>query len=326
MTSDVARPSAPPTLVVGARGLLGSAVVRRLRAARQPVLEASVPWHDAQAAPAALTAALADLRRVAGDGPWHLAWCAGSGVTSTTREVLDAEVATVRRWIDATVAEPSVDLSRGRVFLASSAGGIYAGADLPPFTELTPPAPLSAYGEIKLSTEAEFARLAAQGGARVLVARISNLYGPGQNLAKAQGLISQMCRSQLTGQPLGVYVSLDTVRDYLYVEDAAGMVIDGLAGLDTVAAPGEVVLKILASQRSASIAAVVGEIRRVFRRRPLLRLAASPHARQQARDLRFRSVVWPELDRRAFTTLPAGILATSRDIGERIRAGELASR
>jgi UDP-glucose 4-epimerase len=61
----------------------------------------------------------------------------------------------------------------------------------------------------------------------------------------------------------------------------------------------------------------------VFRRRPPLRLAASPHAAGQARDLRFRSVVWPELDRRQLTTLPAGILATAHDLARHIRAGEL---
>jgi UDP-glucose 4-epimerase len=311
-----------PTLVVGARGLLGSAVGRHLRARGATVLEARVPWADRDRAVPALHAALAALLRAADGGPWQLAWCAGSGVTSTPRAVLEAEVASTRRWVDEVLGE-GADLAGGRVFLASSAGGVYAGAGRAPFSELTEPAPLSAYGEAKLAMEAEIRRLARDGGARALVGRLSNLYGPGQDLTKAQGLISQLCRSQITGQPLGVYVSLDTVRDYLFVADAAGMVADGLAGLPGVVPAGDACTKILASQRSASIAAVVGEVRRVFRRRPPLRLAASPHAAGQARDLRFRSVVWPELDRRQLTTLPAGILATAHDLARHIRAGEL---
>jgi len=48
-----------------------------------------------------------------------------------------------------------------------------------------------------------------------MVGRMSNLYGPGQNLKKVQGLISQMCLRVLTRQPLVLYVPLDTIRDYL---------------------------------------------------------------------------------------------------------------
>ena len=63
--------------------------------------------------------------------------------------------------------------------------------------------------------EADLRRFAAATGTAVLVGRIANLYGPGQNLAKPQGLVSQLCLANLTGQPLSIYVSLDTLRDYL---------------------------------------------------------------------------------------------------------------
>lgn len=314
-----------PTLVVGSRGLLGSAVVRALRARGRTVTTVNVPWADAAGAPDALAAALVDLVRLAAGGPWQVAWCAGSGVTGSAGDTIEREVATMRRWIDLVLAAAPHALPSGRVFLASSAGGLYAGASGPPFDERTPPMPLSPYGRGKLAMEAEMARVATVGGARLLVGRLSNLYGPGQDLGKAQGLISQLCRAQLTGQPVGLYVSLDTVRDYLFVDDAAAMVADGLSGLGDVCASGGVVTKIFAAQRSASIAAVLGEVRRVSRRRPLVRLSASPQAAAQSRDLRFRSRVWPELDRRALTPLPAGILATSQDLAARIRAGGLAS-
>ena len=63
------------------------------------------------------------------------------------------------------------------------------------------------------------------------------------------------------------------------------------------------------------------EARRVFRRAPLVLVAASPFASAQARDLRLRSVIWPEIDRRVLTTLPAGIHATVADIEARMLAG-----
>lgn len=317
--------AAIPAWVVGSGGLLGSAVVRRLVADGRPVLVSKVTWTDEQAALASLRAGLRAVADQAAGRPWDLVWCAGSGVTSTAALDLDSEVTLLRQFVELAVGHHGGGLSGVAVFVASSAGGIYAGAPNPPFDEHTTPAPLVAYGHAKLRAEAELSRLATAGGAKVLVGRMSNLYGPGQNLAKAQGLISQLCRSQLLNQPIGVYVSLDTVRDYLFVDDAAELVIEGLVALRARASDGEVVMKILASQRSASVAAVLGEVRRVFKRRPLLRLAASASSRQQARDLRFRSVVWPDLDARSLTPLAVGISATAVDIARRIHCGELAA-
>lgn len=311
-----------PLLVLGAGGLLGSAIVRLRQRQNRLVQAATVPWGRPAEATDTIVELVLQTREMAAGGPWQVAWCAGAGVTATGAAALDGELSLVRAVVGALVKLG--DLGDGRLFVASSAGGLYAGAADPPFTERTEPAPISAYGRTKLATELQFARLAEASGCRVLVGRMSNLYGPGQNLAKAQGLISQLCRSHLTGQPCGVYVSLDTMRDYLFVDDAAGMVGEGLDRLDEVVGPGGTMTKILASQRSASIAALVGEARRIFRHRPPLLLGASPHAAGQSRDLRFRSVVWPALDERVLTPLPVGMDATARDVAAHLTSGALA--
>ena len=116
-------------------------------------------------------------------------------------------------------------------FLASSAGGVYAGASGPPFTEHTEPAPISAYGRAKLRSEEIATEFAVRTSTALLVGRLANLYGPGQNLDKPQGLVSQLCLAQLTRQPLTVYVPLDTMRDYLFVDDAAAMAVAGLGAV-----------------------------------------------------------------------------------------------
>ncbi|MDX5453873.1 MAG: NAD(P)-dependent oxidoreductase, partial [Rhodococcus sp. (in: high G+C Gram-positive bacteria)] len=95
---------------------------------------------------------------------------------------------------------------------------------------------------------------------------------------------------------------------YLFVSDAGEMVADALARAE--AEPGGVSTKIFASGRSVTIGAILGACRTVFRRRPNVVLASSPLASVQGRDLRLRSVVWPELDRRSHRPLPAGIAAT----------------
>ena len=308
----------PPTLVVGARGLLGSAVRQSAAARGLRVVAAQVDWSVAENAARDLARAVDQVVALAGDGAWSIVWCAGAGVTASTDDVLRAETELMRAFVADLADRPAERLARCTVFFASSAGGVYAGAADPPFTELSTPAPLAAYGRAKLVAEEVFSGLAAS-GVRVVLGRISNLYGPGQNLAKPQGLISQFCLAHHLARPIGIYVSLDTLRDYIYVDDCAELVLDVVARASSNEPGSAPVTKILASQTSVTIASIIGMLRAIYKRKPQAVLAASPLGARQARDLRFRSVVWPDLDERPLTPLPVGIATTGEDIGRSLR-------
>lgn len=296
---------APSTWVVGAGGLLGSQVRRVLGDAAWTA--PSIGWRDPDAA-AQLSAAAKAFRAQAGP-QWRVAWCAGAGVTSTGPEDLAREVLALRAVLDG-LGDPE----GGRLFLSSSAGGVYAGATPAPFDEHSPTRPLAPYGHTKLEMEALAARW---GGEGVVLGRIANLYGPGQDIRKPQGLISQLCRAHVLRQPQPVYVSLDTIRDYLYVDDAARLVVGCLARASGVT------VKVIASQQGLTVGAVLAEIRRVSRRTPRLVLSASNLALVQAPDLRLRSVVWTELDDVPLVPFPVGVRRTLEDLSERMRSGEL---
>ncbi len=307
-TPEAASPSVAG-LVVGGSGLLGSAVCRRLSTLARPVRTAPVPWGDHDAAVDALLAAAGAM-----SGDWQLWWCAGAGVVGTAEDDLSAELAVLEdflgRWRTGQGSR-----CRG-LFFASSAGGVYAGSSGSPFDEATAPVALAPYGRAKLRAESAVDAFATRTGVPLLVGRLSNLYGPGQDLTKPQGLISQLCRAQLTRRPLSIYVSLDTMRDYLYVDDAAAMAV---AGLDAVAERGGRHLKVLASERSATIGAVLGDLHRITRRRPPVVLGSSASARFQVRDLRFRSSAWPVVSEHARTPLIAGMAATLAAVGDQMR-------
>jgi UDP-glucose 4-epimerase len=296
------------TLVVG-RGLLGSQVVRAIAGRSRPVITVPVPWHDPDLAFASLQPAL----RAAEEGKsWRMAWCAGAGVIATRPEQLHTEVALFERVLSSIRTPPE------SFFLSSSAGGVYAGSPAgPPFDELSPTRALVPYGEAKLLME-DTARRLAERGSRVVLGRIANLYGPGQDLTKPQGLVSQLCLSGLTRQPLSVYASLDTLRDYVFAEDAGRMV---MACLDriSVESAGSVSVKVLASGTAVSISELIGAVTRLFRRRPRLSTRPAPN---QVRDLRLRSVLWPEVDQHAQTPLIAGLGATVADIRRQLLAGD----
>lgn len=315
--------------VVGARGLLGRATTAALRrdTTWRIVTREPLPWADDERlrrdASASLTA-LVDQAALA-DGTWAIFWTAGTVVTSSPPAAMQEELRQFRlvldAFADAVASHP--DPGRGCLFFASSAGGVYGGSAEPPFTELTPPVPISPYGEFKLEAEGVLEEFSLRSGVSTVAGRISNLYGPGQRLEKMQGLISHIARAQLSPAPASIYVPLDTLRDYIYVDDCGALIADvAAAALDASQARGPVrVTKNLISGQAVTISAVLGYFRTVAKGHPHVMLGSSDASVLQAVDLRLASVVWPELDRRDLTPLPAGIYATMNDILSGIQAG-----
>jgi UDP-glucose 4-epimerase len=294
--------------VIGASGLLGGAVTRRLRAGDEwdEVIAEPLPWDDPEAAVREVTR-LAE-RVLSTAHPTTLFWCAGASVIGATPDRLAQELDLLTALLDAIAdvftRAPGHELD---MFFASSAGGVYAGSQDPPFTEHTEPVPISPYGAAKLESELLTRRFADATGSRLVIGRIANLYGPGQRLDKAQGVISQICRSYITGTPTPIYVSLDTIRDYLFVDDAA----DLIAATMLIAHDDHVTVKIFGSLQPVTLGAILGLMKAVFKRRPPVMLGRSPNATAQALDLRFRSVVLPQIDQRPRRSLASGIHATA---------------
>jgi len=301
--------SEPLTWVIGSSGLLGShvaAAVVRHGPLWSP--DAPIGW-GASGAADRLAQAVNAFATAAGDRPWQVAWCAGAGVPATPAEALAAEVTMFEILLDGlrTTMRPA---SEGVVFLASSAGGVYAGSSMAPFDEFTTPHPISPYGEIKLQLEEAAQSWTASSPWPAAVGRISNLYGPGQDLSKPQGLISQVCRAQLVREPVSIYVPLDTIRDYVFVGDCGAIIADLLRKARHQRDSERLIVKVIASQRGVTIGAVLAELRRILKRRIRVIHGTSAASRYQASDLRVKSSVWTDLDRRPLTPLPVGIKLT----------------
>lgn len=290
--------------VIG-RGLLGRAVARRIDG---EVFHWPIDWSVPSASVGHLRDALASFT----DGeaqPRRIYWCAGSGVTSTGADRLNAEVGVFEEFLAAIGELPDEVRASLTFFLASSVGGVYGGNPHPPYSELSATAPISAYGEAKLRMEQALERCVVENGVRGLVGRITNLYGPGQNLAKGQGLISVICKTYLTREPASIFVSMDTIRDYIFEEDCAAIVLAGVRQVEEGEDGGSLVIKIIGSENAVSIGELIGEIRRIRRRAPLIVIGSAGGA-GQAPDLRVRSTVMPELGALVDTTLAAGIHST----------------
>jgi UDP-glucose 4-epimerase len=275
-------------LVVG-HGLLGKGVLRCAAGDDLHPVD-TIDWHDPQRARQQL-AALATSFGSAVDGPWRLAWCAGAGVVGTSEAQFADEQSYVEAFLDALSAALPTP-KNGGVFFASSAGAVYGSGSSGWITEDSPESPVSAYGNSKLLQERMITHWSTDNAVPALIGRISNLYGPGQNLAKPQGYISQLLRSMLVRQPFQLRAAGDTERDFIHIDDAAARI---HRWLSTSGEDG-VTCKLIAAGRSHTLPRVASVARSVTRIQPKIMYAANVGSARQPHHLRFASHVRTDLD------------------------------
>lgn len=308
----------PIAWVIGAGGLLGSAVCLELSTRAVDVYKAKVSWSSTEQAIDDIRKAAMAYSALAGGRPWRVYWCAGAGTTATALGQLNSELAILRGAMghlkDTHAASESSEIA---LFLASSAGAVYAGSGNPPFTEATDAMPLSDYGRAKLEAEAVCKDFAASIGANLFIGRIANLYGPGQNLSKAQGLISVFVKAALTRESVGLYVPMETTRDYIYSQDCAAMVVKGLESTAENSGRGRnSTTKILASGQAITLKELLVRVESVLGATVPHELVDSGESVGQSADLRFASEVMMDLNSCVVTPLEQGITATYKHIHE----------
>lgn len=306
--------------VVGAGGLLGSAVVRRRPPGTRVHRAAPVPWHTAGLVDAALADAFGEFRRQREPGrPWAVVWAAGTGVVSSDPGELLAQESTLLRLAGLVAQEPDPD---GTFLFASSAAVFGAQARL--YDESDTARPVSPYGVAKLRQEDALRDVfAAPDGPRLAVARLSTLFGPGQNLAKRQGLVSSMCLEAVRGGVITLHVPLDTTRDYLYADDA-GALVHTLLDVARTEPAGAPVTRVLASHRTTTVGEVARLVQSVVHRRTHIVQASTPttvHQRHQAVQSSD-----PRLAALPRTPLPVGVHRVHQDVLRRWMTGAATAR
>lgn len=282
--------------VVGSGGLLGSALVRNPAPGDRFFDAPRVGWDSAAGSLARLRLSLEEFHAWRAPGrAWGIVWAAGSGVIASAPERLRSETAVVTQFAEAVAAAGAgVGAGDPGAFLLASSASIF-GSGSQVFDERWEPRPLNAYGCTKLDQETAVAS-ALRGVVPFAVARISTLYGPGQNLGKGQGLISSMCADALQRRAISIYVPLDTTRDYLYADDAA---IQCRALLARTAAsraigptgdPTEPLLRVVASHRTTTIGELARLVQSVARRRPQMLQVHTATSALHSRHLALTSI------------------------------------
>ncbi len=302
--------------VIGRGGLLGNSVEKQCTNSAEifSPIEKFV-WADSAQLQIQIAENCRQFSQIVGNSQWAIFWCAGKGTLSTTTEQMREETRNFQEFLKSV--EQNFDLKllqNGLIFHASSAGGVYAGSDNQPFTEHTTPQPTSAYGVAKLGQEDFLREFSDRLGVRVVVGRISNLYGANQDFSKNQGLISTICYSILRRQPINLFVPLETSRNYVYAADASRVIVDAAKIVLADTGPTRKFMKLVVADENLTVGNIISIAKTVFRVRPLITASSNAKISKQPRSINFKSVALLDADSFCKTQISVGLKRVMADL------------
>jgi UDP-glucose 4-epimerase len=113
----------------------------------------------------------------------------------------------------------------GRIVFPSSGGTVYGRLQKVPVPEEHALAPITAYGASKATAEIYLELYRSLHGVDCRVARISNPYGAGQDIARGQGAVTTFLHRALNREPIVIWGDGEVVRDYIHVADVASALV-----------------------------------------------------------------------------------------------------
>ena len=234
--------------------------------------------------------------------PKQIYWAAGRTVISSSEWEIERELETFQAVSQAVLEHHTSSVT---FILISSAGALFRSVSGAAISESTKPDPPSAYGAMKLAQERLISAACREHGHRALILRAPTVYGPDQDPAKRQGLISALIRSIQTRTLISIFVPRDSRRNYLWSFDLARVAI---TLPDKVATPlGTTSVRIVATDRSRTIDEVVETVARVARRRPIVQFMPTSHSAEHEHDLTQASEFSEIRQLEPFTQLASGI-------------------
>lgn len=110
-----------------------------------------------------------------------------------------------------------------KIIYLSSGGTVYGFQTHMPIDEETLAIPINHYGNLKLCIENTFRTFNKQFNTNVIIARIANPYGPGQDYSKGVGFIDAALKRAIHNQTIEIWGDGTVIRDYIYIDDVCHM-------------------------------------------------------------------------------------------------------
>lgn len=310
--------------VIGAKGLIGSSTKGHLE--RSPSFSThhsgSPEWNSLEKTKEFFETEVSSFfeKALVTGKKWSIVWLGGASRVGSTNVQTTKELIIFENFLKVVKTKilENPNLSGGVFFFASSAGALYSGINQAPYDEHSQVIPISEYGKLKLQMEQRLIPFQKATESIVVAGRLSNIYGPGQSLSKSQGLISQLLLGQFYPEKTTkIFVSLETRRDYLYVDDCSKLIIRTIAKAQATP-PGFYVKNICSGQHS-TISELVGLVKTITKKRTNYVQVNSNETALHSVDMRLTSSVWTEIELENRTLLPVGIANCAADILQQIQ-------
>ncbi len=115
-----------------------------------------------------------------------------------------------------------------RRMLSASSAAVYGDPVQLPLPESARKAPLSPYGESKLTAEELLAAELAASDVDFASLRFANVYGPGQDSQGEGGVVAVFCATLVSGRVPSIFGTGAQTRDFIYVGDVVGAIMSAL--------------------------------------------------------------------------------------------------
>ena len=138
-----------------------------------------------------------------------------------------------------------------KIIFFSSGGTVYGDPEFLPITESHPTNPRCSYGIHKLTIEKYLALFFQLYGLDYSILRVSNPYGPYQNVGRNQGLITATVHRIQNDLPLEIWGNGSVIRDYLHIQDVVS------AGIKVLSYKGPHKIFNISSGKGRSITEVI---------------------------------------------------------------------
>lgn len=114
--------------------------------------------------------------------------------------------------------------TKTKLIFLSSGGTVYGVHKHQPIDENVLPQPINHYGNVKLCIENALRAFNYQMHNKMLIVRISNPYGPGQDFTRGVGFIDAALKHAIKQEVIEIWGDGENIRDYIYINDVCQMI------------------------------------------------------------------------------------------------------